>query len=128
MDNYTAKKEKNTGLSTGQHTESGFMKFGQFLNRRAGIIACIALLAVMLTGTVFATPPTSTADTLWQTVSDLIGTWVTRLGAVVMFVGAVMFGLGWKNDDAEGKSRGISTLISGAIVTAVAAMVGIFFA
>jgi hypothetical protein len=70
----------------------------------------------------------NTADTLWTTVSDLIGTWVTRLGGVVMFVGGVMFGLGWKNDDAEGKSRGISTLIAGAIVTAMAAMVGIFFA
>lgn len=68
------------------------------------------------------------ADTLWTTISELIGTWVTRLGAVVMFVGGVMFGLGWKSDDAEQKSRGISTIIAGAIVTAVAGLTATFFA
>ena len=45
-----------------------------------------------------------------------------------MFVGGVMFGLGWKSDDAEQKSRGISTIVAGAIVTAVAAITGTFFA
>ena len=84
-------------------------------------VACLALLVI--SGTVFANP-----ETLWNTISGLIGTWVTRLGAVVMFVGGIMFGLGWKNDDAEQKSRGISTLIAGAIVTAVAALTGTFFA
>jgi len=68
------------------------------------------------------------ADELWTTVSDLIGTWVLRLGGVVMFVGGVMFGLGWKNDDAEQKSRGVQTMIAGAIVAALAAMVDTFFA
>ena len=86
------------------------------------IISCLAVLVI--SGTVFAGP----ADTLWLTISNIVGTWVTRLGAVVMFVGGVMFGLGWKNDDAEQKSRGISTLIAGAIVTAVAALTGTFFA
>jgi uncharacterized membrane protein YecN with MAPEG domain len=70
----------------------------------------------------------SNADTLWTTIADLIKTWVTRLGGVVMFVGGVMFGLGWKSDDAEQKSRGISTIIAGAIVVAVAALTGTFFA
>ena len=45
-----------------------------------------------------------------------------------MFVGGIMFGLGWKSDDAEQKSRGISTIIAGAIVVAVAALTGTFFA
>jgi uncharacterized membrane protein YecN with MAPEG domain len=67
------------------------------------------------------------ADEMWSTVTALVGTWVTRLGGVVMFVGGVMFGLGWKNDDAEQKSRGLQTLIAGAIVTALAAMVDTFF-
>lgn len=92
------------------------------------LLLCVSLFSEV---SVFATEggaAVATGDALWNTVSDLIGTWVTRLGAVVMFVGGIMFGLGWKNDDAEGKSRGISTLISGAIVTAIAALTGTFFA
>ena len=70
----------------------------------------------------------SRAETLWTTLSGLIEKWVTRLGAVVVFIGGIMFALGWKNDDAEGKSRGISTIIAGAIVMALAALTGTFFA
>ena len=73
------------------------------------------------------TTTASGADGLWNTISTLIQTWVTRLGGVVMFVGGVMFGLGWKSDDAEQKSRGVSTLIAGAIVVAVAQIAGQFF-
>ena len=54
-------------------------------------------------------------------------TWVTRLGGVVMFVGGIMFGLGWKSDDAEQKSRGVSTIIGGAIVIAIAQIAAKFF-
>jgi len=76
-------------------------------------------------------PPTATggteADELWNTIAGFIGTWVFRLGGVVLFVGGIMFGLGWKSDDAEGKSRGISTMIAGAIVMGLAGMVDTFF-
>ena len=97
-------------------------KIGLFLNRHAVTIACVMMVAVMMCGTAFA------ADALWQTLANLIKTWATRLGGVVMFVGGIMFGLGWKSDDAEQKSRGISTIIAGAIVIAVAALTGQFFA
>lgn len=66
-------------------------------------------------------------DALWNTIAGLMETWVTRLGGVVMFVGGVMFGLGWKSDDAEQKSRGVSTLVGGAIVVAVAQLASTFF-
>jgi hypothetical protein len=92
------------------------------LDRRTVLIAAVMLCVVAMSGTAFA------ADALWNTISGLIQTWVTRLGGVVMFVGGIMFGLGWKSDDAEQKSRGISTLIAGAIVIAVAALTGTFFA
>lgn len=97
-------------------------KMGIFLNKHVITIACMMMVTVMMCGTAFA------ADALWQTIANLIQTWVTRLGGVVMFVGGIMFGLGWKSDDAEQKSRGISTIIAGAIVVAVAALTGQFFA
>lgn len=96
---------------------------GVFFNRHAALLACVMLVAIMMCGTVFA----SSVDALWQTISNLIQTWVTRLGGVVMFVGGIMFGLGWKSDDAEQKSRGVSTIIAGGIVAAVAGLTGTFF-
>lgn len=103
---------------------SNVRKMGTFFDRHATQLACLCLMVVMVGGMVFA----SGADALWNTISTLIQTWVTRLGGVVMFVGGVMFGLGWKNDDAEGKSRGINTIIAGAIVIAIAALTSQFFA
>lgn len=95
---------------------------GKFLNKHSATIAVCALCVLMIAGQVFA------ADALWSTIANLIKTWVTRLGGVVMFVGGVMFGLGWKNDDADGKTRGINTIVAGAIVCAVAALTSTFFA
>jgi predicted membrane channel-forming protein YqfA (hemolysin III family) len=87
-------------------------------------VATVVFFVALFSVKVYAT---DAADTMWNTLSDLIGTWVLRLGGVVMFVGGVMFGLGWKNDDAEQKSRGVQTMIAGAIVMALAGMVGTFF-
>lgn len=109
------KKNLNTTTTKAQSV-------GMFLNKHLLQIACVMMIAVMMCGTAFA------ADALWNTIAGLIQTWVTRLGGVVMFVGGIMFGLGWKSDDAEQKSRGISTIIAGAIVVAVAALTGTFFA
>lgn len=102
---------------------NAFIKTGNFINKNIALFACIFIVGITATGVANAT-----ADSLWNTVSNLIQTWVTRLGGVIMFVGGVMFGLGWKSDDAEQKSRGISTLIAGAIVIAVAALTSTFFA
>jgi hypothetical protein len=84
----------------------------------------VFLYVSLLYSRAYASDP---AEEMWTLVQDLIGTWVTRLGGVVMFVGGIMFGLGWKNDDAEQKSRGIQTMIAGAIVLALGGMVATFF-
>lgn len=106
------------------------MKLGRFLNRHMGTIMCVMMIVVMTASIASADGEAKSpekAETLWKSMTTLIETWVTRMGGVVMFVGGVTFGLGWKSDDAEQKSRGISTLIAGAIVTAVAALAGTFF-
>lgn len=98
---------------------------GVFLDKHSTHIAVCMMVVMAMSATVFAT---AGVDTLWNQIASLIETWVTRLGGVVMLVGGIMFGLGWKSDDAEQKSRGISTIIAGAIVVAVAALTGTFFA
>lgn len=117
-------KKVNESIQTQEvKKESILTKLGRFLNSNAGLICCIFILGIMLSTNVYAT----TADTLWTKVTTEIQNWVTRLGGVVMFIGGIMFGLGWKSDDAEQKSRGVSTIIAGAIVAAIAAMTSTFF-
>lgn len=99
---------------------------GKFLNKNFDRIAVCMACAMLMGTTVFAAG--TNVDTLWQTIASLVETWVTRLGGVVMLIGGIMFGLGWKSDDAEQKSRGVSTMIAGAIVIAIAALTGTFFA
>ncbi len=115
---------KNETMTVGTAKENKVAAFGLFLNKHIAVITCALFVGVMFMGVAHA----SSADTLWNTFANLIKTWVIRLGGVVMFVGGVMFGLGWKSDDAEQKSRGVSTIIAGAIVTAVAALTSTFFA
>lgn len=96
---------------------------GSFLNKHMSKIVLCLMLTMMISSTVFAA---AGVDVLWNTFAELIKTWVARLGGVVMLIGGIMFGLGWKSDDAEQKSRGVSTLVAGAIVAAVAQLTGTF--
>ena len=125
------KNEKNMMKKEGRNESTGTIVFkkkivalGMFLNKNMFAIGCALALSVMVSSIAYA----DDAETLWTTISTLLETWVTRLGGVVMFVGGIMFGLGWKDNDAEAKTRGISTIIAGGIVVAVAALTSTFFA
>ncbi|SFD33511.1 hypothetical protein [Ruminococcus albus] len=56
----------------------------------------------------------------FNTVVQFIVDWVARIGLVIGFIGAVQFALGFKDDSADGKTRGLMCLASGFIVYAVA--------
>ena len=57
---------------------------------------------------------------------NFFATWIGRIGLVVAFVGAIMFGLAVKNEDAEAKTRGLMTMVSGIIVFAVTKSLNLF--
>lgn len=65
---------------------------------------------------------TDTADGVetFNTVVEFIVDWVARIGLVIGFIGAVQFAMGFKDDSADGKTRGLMCLASGFIVYAVA--------
>ena len=98
--------------------------FGRFVNRNSGMITLCLMLVLVMSSTVFA----DQADDMWALVAGLIQKWVTRLGLVIMFVGGVLFGIGWQSDDPSRKTQGIQSIVAGAIVIAVAQLVGTFFA
>lgn len=66
------------------------------------------------------------ADDKWNSMINFMLPWIQRIGGVVMLIGAIEFGLGWKNDDAEGKVKGMRTAVAGAIVIAVGVGSGTF--
>jgi len=115
----------------------GVAKTGKALRRRFnGYLTMLIGLAVTIyvlyinTVYVLAAPTgdasTGDAEARWNAVIGFLMPWIGRLGGVVMLLGGIMFALGFKNDDADGKTRGLQTLIAGAIVIAVGASSNIF--
>ena len=45
---------------------------------------------------------------------------------IIALVGGVMFALGWQREDAEGKSRGLMTLMAGFMLVAIAQSKNLF--
>lgn len=66
------------------------------------------------------------ADTAYQTVIQFFVKWIRRAGAIVAFIGAIMFALAIKEKDAEGKERGLFTMIAGFVAVAVTIAVDMF--
>ena len=71
---------------------------------------------------VFANSNTSSIDSFINFACD----WLIKIGGVIALVGGVMFALGWQREDAEGKSRGLMTLMAGFMLVAIAQSKGLF--
>lgn len=69
---------------------------------------------------------TVNAETGWNNVIKFFVTWIGRIGGVVAFVGAVMFALSIKNNDAEQKQQGLLTMIAGFVAFAVTGITSYF--
>lgn len=100
-------------------------------------IACISVFVttmmieanMVLAGAVpTTTPAPGSAEAKWDTIIGFVTPWITRLGGVVILIGAIEFGLAWKDDDATGKTKGMRTIIAGCIVFAVGLSSDIFLA
>ena len=65
-------------------------------------------------------------DAAFQNVVNFIVKWVKRAGLLIAFFGAIAILFAMKNDDADGKQRGIMTFISGFGAAAVCQCVDMF--
>lgn len=77
---------------------------------------------IMLTSQVYADSNTGSIDGFITFACD----WLTKIGGVIGLVGGVMFALGWQREDAEGKSRGLMTLMAGFMLVAIAQSKNLF--
>lgn len=69
--------------------------------------------------TTAAPSSTTSSDSAFKTVVDFFVKWMRRVGALIAFIGAIMFGLAIKNNDADQKQNGLTTLVAGFVVWAI---------
>lgn len=98
--------------------------------RLSAQIATYFMSALSLAATAFAKSGGGSSggagEEQFNIVINFFATWIGRIGLIVGFVGAVMFGLAIKNDDADAKTRGLMTLAAGFVVFAVTKALDMF--
>ena len=88
------------------------------------LLTGMIMILILLPQLTFAAPvDTSKVDTI---INDVVVPWVQKIGFLIAFIGGIMFALGWRNDDADSKARGLQTLVSGFMVAAVALSYNLF--
>ena len=55
----------------------------------------------------------------WDSMIDFITPWIKKLGGLVLLFGVIQTGLGFKQEDSDGMTRGGKTVIAGCIVYGV---------
>ena len=98
-----------------------YNKVWKFLKTHRQLIFLCAYFTFTFVTTVFAQ---GGAEAKWDEVMNQIQPWISRLGAIVLAVGGIMFALGFKNDDADGKTRGMQTMIAGGLTMALSTLFG----
>lgn len=69
---------------------------------------------------------TGSADSTFQEVVNFFVTWLRRIGALVAFIGGIMFALAIKNNDADQKQNGLLTMVAGFVAAALCTAVDMF--
>ena len=63
---------------------------------------------------------------LAQTGLTFFGTWISRIGGIVAFIGAIKFALSIKSDETRDQLPALLTMVSGFMIQAAIANLGIF--
>ncbi|GHU55741.1 hypothetical protein AGMMS49975_17970 [Clostridia bacterium] len=85
-------------------------------------LAALLFVSLICVVRVFAADEGGGGDAAWTEITELVKTWVIRIGAFTCVIGVVMFGLAWQRNEAENKTRAIATIVGGAIVIAAPAV------
>ena len=125
-------KVKKMLKKLGTKAKDLFMNLKAKKEKLTAKLAVYFISAVSLAAPAFAASDSGTAgsadagyDQFW-TVINFFATWIGRIGFVVGFIGAIMFALAIRNDDADAKTRGLMTLASGFIVFGVTKALDMF--
>lgn len=93
---------------------------GKLMTKRVGkVLITLPFVLSMCTMTVFA----ADADTMLAKIEEILQLWVPRLGTMLVAVGGIQLAIGFKDDDTTGKTRGMQTIVGGAIVIAIGGII-----
>lgn len=95
---------------------------GIAMNTKLGRAALVVPMAVSAC-TINASAEGADAQGMIDAIMGVLGPGVIALGSLVAVVGGIQTGVGFKDDNADGKTRGFQTLIGGAIIAAVGAII-----
>lgn len=95
---------------------------GKLMTKKAGKVLVTMPLALSVC-TITACAAGADADGTIQEIVSQLKDWIPRLGAMIVVVGGIQMGIGFKDDDATGKTRGMQCMIGGAIVAAIGKLV-----
>lgn len=123
-------ENKNTpAVQTAKKSAKSFFSALNSRRKRLAFRVTMMMATMMATAaTAFADgkAPTNAGEQQFNDIIKLFADWIGRIGLVVSFVGAIMFALSIKNEDAEAKTRGLMTLASGVVVFAVTKSLDLF--
>lgn len=116
-------KKPNNQIDEGEKNMKGFFK-NFFKNKEMMMkVAVSALVLMTVASPAFASD--AGLDKL-DNLIDVIAKWLGRIGLIVAFFGGVQTALGFKNDDADGKIRGLRTLAAGFLVFGLTESLSLF--
>lgn len=107
---------KNTEKNMIDMVKDKVQKVSAYLYKNKTAIATIMWVVLLITPQIIFA---NNGDTEWTWLTDIITKWIKRVGGLFMLIGAVEFGLGWKDNRADDKVQGVRILIAGVIVYGV---------
>lgn len=119
-------------VQTAKNPAKSFFSALNAKRRKLSLTLTMMLSTMMLTAASAFADDTSggggsgEAEAMFDKTIVFFADWIGRVGLVVAFVGAVMFGFSVKSDDPEGKQRGLTTMVAGFIVFAVTKSLNLF--
>lgn len=125
------KQKKTSFLSTLKEKCKSIISTVNAKRKKIAMMVTTAMTMQMITAVnAFAasgtTPAGGDGEAMFNAVIGFFATWIGRIGLVVGFIGAIMFGLAIKNDDADAKTRGLMTMASGFVVFAITKALDLF--
>ena len=107
---------KNTEKNMIDMVKDKVQKVSANLYKNKTAIATIMWVVLLITPQIIFA---DNGDSEWKWLTDIITKWIKRVGGLFMLIGAVEFGLGWKDNRADDKVQGVRILIAGVIVYGV---------
>lgn len=107
---------KNTEKNMIDMVKDKVQKVSAYLYKNKTAIATIMWVVLLITPQIIFA---DNGDSEWKWLTDIITKWIKRVGGLFMLIGAVEFGLGWKDNRADDKVQGARIFIAGVIVYGV---------